>query len=136
MSMFVHLPRTPNARYAIGAAVSWPIYGVLYLAMLEIFDRHYAAAAGISWILSYGVVYAFQKYGGLSAAVNFGLGMSLLPPRGQLSRTRFTRSVVTDDQGRYVLPDLPKAKYKIWFGARKQSFGGVELSAEVSDGKV
>jgi hypothetical protein len=25
--------------------------------------------------------------------------------------TRFTRSVVTDDQGRYVLPDLPKAKY-------------------------
>jgi hypothetical protein len=28
--------------------------------------------------------------------------------------TRFTRSVVTDDQGRYVLPDLPKAKYKIW----------------------
>ena len=28
--------------------------------------------------------------------------------------TRFTRSVVTDDQGRYALPDLPKAKYKIW----------------------
>jgi hypothetical protein len=28
--------------------------------------------------------------------------------------TRFTRSVVTDDQGRYVLPDLPKANYKIW----------------------
>src|SRR5262245_9774548 len=28
--------------------------------------------------------------------------------------TRFTRSVVTDDQGRYVLPDLPKAQYKIW----------------------
>jgi hypothetical protein len=28
--------------------------------------------------------------------------------------TRFARMVVTDDQGRYVLPDLPKAKYKIW----------------------
>jgi hypothetical protein len=28
--------------------------------------------------------------------------------------TRFTRSVVTDDQGRYVLPDLPKANYNIW----------------------
>src|ERR1700730_2526037 len=28
--------------------------------------------------------------------------------------TRFARSVVTDDQGRYVVPDLPKAKYKIW----------------------
>ena len=22
--------------------------------------------------------------------------------------------VVTDDQGRYVLPDLPNAKYKVW----------------------
>jgi hypothetical protein len=28
--------------------------------------------------------------------------------------TRFTRSVVTDEEGRYVLPDLPKAKYQIW----------------------
>jgi putative flippase GtrA len=93
--MFVHLRRTPDARYAIGAMVSWPIYGALYVSMLKIFDRHYALAAGISWILSYGVVYAFQKYGtfgamgreamlreigqyavavvGLSAAVNFGL---------------------------------------------------------------
>jgi hypothetical protein len=28
--------------------------------------------------------------------------------------TRFARIVVTDDQGRYVLPDLPKASYSIW----------------------
>src|ERR1700724_3029139 len=28
--------------------------------------------------------------------------------------TRYAKMVVTDDQGRYVLPDLPKAKYKIW----------------------
>ncbi len=28
--------------------------------------------------------------------------------------TKFAKMVVTDDQGRYVLPDLPKAKYKIW----------------------
>jgi hypothetical protein len=28
--------------------------------------------------------------------------------------TRFIRIVVTDDAGRYVLPDLPKAKYKVW----------------------
>jgi putative flippase GtrA len=95
MSMFVHLLRTPDARYAIGAAVSWPVYGALYIAMLEVSDGYHAVAAAISWILSYGVVYAFQKYGrfgamtrkamlrevahyavavvGLSAAVNFGL---------------------------------------------------------------
>src|ERR1700730_15926736 len=28
--------------------------------------------------------------------------------------TKFAKIVVTDDQGRYVVPDLPKAKYNIW----------------------
>src|SRR6266481_5212044 len=28
--------------------------------------------------------------------------------------TRMSKMVVTDDQGRYVVPDLPKAKYKVW----------------------
>src|SRR5262245_26231872 len=28
--------------------------------------------------------------------------------------TRFAKMVVTDDQGRYVVPDLPTAKYKVW----------------------
>ena len=28
--------------------------------------------------------------------------------------TKFAKVVVTDDQGRYVIPDLPKAKYKVW----------------------
>src|SRR5215831_8787115 len=28
--------------------------------------------------------------------------------------TRFARMVVTDDQGRYVVPDLPAAKYQLW----------------------
>src|SRR5574341_350938 len=28
--------------------------------------------------------------------------------------TRFTKMVVTDDQGRYVVPDLPKANYSVW----------------------
>ena len=28
--------------------------------------------------------------------------------------TKYAKIVVTDDQGRYVIPDLPKAKYKIW----------------------
>jgi hypothetical protein len=28
--------------------------------------------------------------------------------------TRFARMVVTDDQGRYVVPDLPKANYNLW----------------------
>ena len=28
--------------------------------------------------------------------------------------TKFARMVVTDEQGRYVIPDLPKAKYRVW----------------------
>src|SRR5918994_4501566 len=28
--------------------------------------------------------------------------------------TRLIRIVVTDDQGRYVIPDLPKAGYSVW----------------------
>ena len=28
--------------------------------------------------------------------------------------TKFARIVVTDDSGRYLIPDLPKAKYKVW----------------------
>ena len=28
--------------------------------------------------------------------------------------TRFIRTVVTDDQGRYVVPDLPAAKYQVF----------------------
>jgi len=29
-------------------------------------------------------------------------------------QTRFARIVVTDDQGRYVIPDLPDASYQVW----------------------
>src|SRR5262245_48446215 len=28
--------------------------------------------------------------------------------------TRFAKMVVTDDQGRYVIPDLPQATYEVW----------------------
>src|SRR5438105_429649 len=28
--------------------------------------------------------------------------------------TRFAKIVVTDDRGRFVLPDLPKARYQVW----------------------
>jgi hypothetical protein len=29
-------------------------------------------------------------------------------------QTRFAKIVVTDDQGRYLIPDLPKANYRVW----------------------
>jgi hypothetical protein len=67
MRMSGHMFKTADARYAIGAFVSWPVYGALYIAMLKVFDRYYAVASAISWILSYAIVYAFQKYGTFGA---------------------------------------------------------------------
>src|SRR5688572_26152300 len=29
-------------------------------------------------------------------------------------QVRYIKSVVTDDQGRFVVPDLPKASYQVW----------------------
>ena len=37
--------------------------------------------------------------------------------------TRYTKSVVTDDQGRYVIPDLPTGNYQVWV----RGYGLVDL---------
>jgi hypothetical protein len=47
--------------------------------------------------------------------------------------TRFIKSVVTDDRGRYVLPDLPKAEYDVWV----RGYGLVDSpKAKASPGKA
>ena len=38
--------------------------------------------------------------------------------------TRYAKIVVTDDQGRYVVPDLPKAKYQVWV----RGYGLIDLA--------
>ena len=43
--------------------------------------------------------------------------------------TRFTRSVVTDDQGRYVIPDLPTANYTVWVRGFGWAFAGARSAA-------
>ena len=43
--------------------------------------------------------------------------------------TKFTRIVVTDDEGRYLVPDLPKASYSVWV----RGYGLVD-SAKVQSG--
>ena len=40
-------------------------------------------------------------------------GVWVIAETGDLP-TRYAKSVVTDDQGRYVVPDLPKANYRVW----------------------
>ena len=41
--------------------------------------------------------------------------------------TRYIKEVVTDDRGRYLIPDLPKAKYTVW--ARGYGLGGFAQGA-------
>ncbi|MGB5080883.1 MAG: hypothetical protein WBO23_09085 [Burkholderiales bacterium] len=40
-------------------------------------------------------------------------GVWVIAETGELP-TRFARIVVTDDRGRYVIPDLPRANYSVW----------------------
>ena len=68
---------------------------------------------------------AFQLTGEAVAIDNDDLGGVVNGPRGPEAGvwviaettdlpTKFARIVVTDDQGRYVVPDLPKATYNVW----------------------
>ena len=47
--------------------------------------------------------------------------------------TAFAKIVVTDDQGRYVIPDLPKANYDVWV----RGYGLIDLPRVVTKpGKI
>src|SRR6516164_448675 len=47
--------------------------------------------------------------------------------------TRYVKIVVTDDQGRYVMPDLPKANYTVWV----RGYGLVDSPKQVTaPGKI
>jgi len=47
--------------------------------------------------------------------------------------TRFVRIVVTDDRGRYVVPDLPKASYRVWV----RGYGLVDSpKVEIAPGRI
>ena len=43
--------------------------------------------------------------------------------------TRFAKVVVTDEHGRYVIPDLPKAKYQVWV----RGYGLVDSAKTVAE---
>src|SRR5436190_21132504 len=68
---------------------------------------------------------ARQSSGALVAIDNDDIGGIVTGPKGPEAGvwviaettelpTRFARIVVTDDRGRYLLPDLPKATYSVW----------------------
>ena len=51
--------------------------------------------------------------------------------------TKFAKMVVTDDQGRYVLPELPKANYTVWVrGYGLVDSPKVNVYAKWMDGRI
>src|SRR5262245_37094836 len=51
--------------------------------------------------------------GVVTSANGFEAGVWVIAETSELP-TKFVRIVVTDDQGRYVLPDLPRASYQVF----------------------
>jgi len=91
---------------------------VLFLGMVGV---------GLSGCLvaSLAAIGAFQLTGEAVRIDNDDLGGVVNGPRGPEAGvwviaettdlpTKFARIVVTDDRGRYVVPDLPKATYNVW----------------------
>ena len=89
------------------------------------FSRTMAVALATILLSSLGIVISGQGGGKPAAIDNDDIGGVVTGTRGpeagvwviaetRTLPTRFIRSVVTDDQGRFVVPDLPKADYDVW----------------------
>src|SRR6188474_3609804 len=95
--------------------------------MMRGFNARTTTVAVVSILLSSLVIAISGQSGGRSAVQidNDDIGGVVTGPKGPEAGvwviaetpdlgTKFTRIVVTDDRGRYVVPDLPKANYQIW----------------------
>ena len=95
--------------------------------MMRAFNARTTTVAVVSILLSSLVIAISGQTGGRSAIAidSDDIGGVVTGPKGpeagvwviaetRTLPTRFIRSVVTDDQGRYLVPDLPKADYDVW----------------------
>ena len=94
--------------------------------MMKGFSRRTTAVAFATILLSSLAIAISGQGGGKPVAIdNDDIGGVVTGARGpeagvwviaetRTLPTRFIRSVVTDDQGRFVVPDLPKADYDVW----------------------
>lgn len=84
----------------------------------------FAALATLGWLLVPGSPGAYAQDQSIAIDTD-DIGGTVRGPKGPEAGvwviaetkdlpTRFAKMVVTDDQGRYVVPDLPKAAYNIW----------------------
>ena len=90
-----------------------------------LYPRMIGVVLAVPLVASLAVVSARQLTNGTVPIDNDDLGGVVNGPRGPEAGvwviaettdlpTKFARIVVTDDRGRYVVPDLPKATYNVW----------------------
>ena len=103
-----------------------------------------AGVIGIFWITSTAGTGAAQQIGNAVRVDSDDIGGVVTGPRGPEAGvwviaettdlpTRFSRTVVTDEQGRYLVPDLPKANYSVWV----RGYGLVDSSkVQAAPGRV
>src|SRR6266436_5243704 len=66
------------------------------------------------WFFSVDFVFDDDDIGGFVTSPNgVEAGVWVIAETTDLP-AKFVKIVVTDEKGRYVLPDLPKANYKVW----------------------
>ena len=120
------LPRQKNIGGNERSASHEKIKGKLYLSVAAIVFTGYLAIAPLQLSAQQtppAVAIDNDDIGGVVTGANGPeAGIWVIAETNDLP-TRFARMVVTDDQGRYVVPDLPKARYKLWV----RGYGLVDL---------
>src|ERR1043166_6156849 len=97
-SSMPHGQRRREMRFAIGVALVW-------MAVVAIGAQQQAGNA---------VAIDNDDIGGLRTSTKGPEAGGWVIAATRELPTRFARIVVTDDRGRYLLPDLPKANYDVW----------------------
>ena len=90
------------------------------LSNFQRFGRVVAAAAGLVFLLAAGAAFGARPMlpegfisGKVASAKGPEAGVWVIAETTEL-KTPFVKIVVTDDEGRYVLPQLPEATYRVW----------------------
>src|SRR3989442_6010779 len=88
--------------------------GKLYLGAAAIAAALAGSAGGLAAQQAPAVAIDDDDIGGVVTGANGPeAGVWVIAETTELP-TKYAKSVVTDDQGRYVIPDLPTANYQVW----------------------
>ena len=102
-----------NARGPRLTSITWLIFAVLLLSAIVRIEAAPRKAAAAQSAASAVAVDADDIGGVVTSSNGPEAGVWVIAETDQLP-TKFRKIVVTDDQGRYLIPQLPVKKYKVW----------------------